>query len=101
MEEDILFPAFEEKSGMRGTGPTAVMRSEHQEIQALLERIMAALARAEDSTAALQAVRGPADALYAFLQSHDHKEENVLYPMSDQMLEEREREDLVCKMQVV
>ncbi len=42
MEEDVLFPAFEERSGMQGRGPTVVMRSEHQEIQALLEGITVA-----------------------------------------------------------
>ena len=32
-EEDILFPLFEEKTGMRGGGPTAVMRMEHRIIK--------------------------------------------------------------------
>lgn len=99
MEEDILFPVFEERSGMREMGPTAVMRSEHQEIQALLAGITAALAGAVDSAAALRAVQDQAEALETFLQSHGQKEENVLYPMSDRMLAEKERDDLVRKMQ--
>lgn len=99
MEENVLFPAFEERSGMRGMGPTAVMRSEHREIQALLEGIMGALAGAGDSAAAPRAVQEQAEALYALLQSHDDKEESVLYPMSDRMLGERERDDLVREMQ--
>src|SRR5262245_24577105 len=36
-EEDLLFPAFESKTGMPPTaGPTAVMRMEHREIERLL-----------------------------------------------------------------
>ena len=38
-EEDILFPLFEEKTGMRRTGPTEVMRMEHEQIKQLLETI--------------------------------------------------------------
>jgi len=44
-------------------------------------------------------VRDQAYALETLLQSHDQKEENVLYPMSDRMLEEGERDELVRKMQ--
>jgi iron-sulfur cluster repair protein YtfE (RIC family) len=32
-EEEILFPPFEDRTGMRHTGPTAVMRMEHQQIK--------------------------------------------------------------------
>jgi len=31
-EEEILFPLFENKTGMSGTGPTAVMKMEHRKI---------------------------------------------------------------------
>jgi iron-sulfur cluster repair protein YtfE (RIC family) len=101
MEEEILFPAFEERSGMRGVGPTVVMRQEHWEIEALLEEISAALARAQSPADAFKAVRDQAQALKTLLRSHDQKEENVLYPMSDRLLEERERDDLVRKMQAI
>jgi iron-sulfur cluster repair protein YtfE (RIC family) len=38
-EENILFPLFEAKAGMRGSGPTAVMRAEHRRIGDCLEAI--------------------------------------------------------------
>ena len=34
-EEEILFPAFEERTGMSG-GPTMIMRSEHVQIRGLI-----------------------------------------------------------------
>ena len=42
MEETMLFPTFEEISGMR-QGPTQVMRMEHQQMRNLLARISEAL----------------------------------------------------------
>ncbi len=39
-EEEILFPTFEQRAGFPpAAGPTAVMRAEHREIEALLDRI--------------------------------------------------------------
>ena len=38
-EEEILFPIFEERTGMKDNGPTFVMRAEHREIRDLLNRI--------------------------------------------------------------
>lgn len=38
-EEDILFPEFEQRTGMQDHGPTAVMRMEHREIKSYLDRI--------------------------------------------------------------
>ena len=37
VEEGVLFPTFEQMTGMT-TGPTTVMRSEHVEIRRLMER---------------------------------------------------------------
>src|ERR1039457_4288254 len=36
-EEEILFPVFESKTGMKDSGPTAVMRQEHVLIKESLE----------------------------------------------------------------
>ena len=42
MEETVLFPTFEEISGMRH-GPTQVMRMEHQQMRNLLARMSEAV----------------------------------------------------------
>jgi len=81
-EEDGLFPLFEEKTGMQG-GPTQVMRGEHVELRELLQRIGDAV-QARNQDEAL----GTAETFFLFLQQHNVKEEQVLYPMADQALQE-------------
>ncbi len=81
MEEEVLFPAIEEATGMRGTGPVAVMRQEHAQMRALLDQ-MAARAGTGD----LQAVLDQGDTLLMVVQQHNAKEEGILYPMAERVL---------------
>jgi iron-sulfur cluster repair protein YtfE (RIC family) len=74
-EEEILFPAFEELTGIT-RGPTGVMRTEHEEIRRLLKEVAARLQPASDAAA-------PLAALTALLVGHNGKEERFLYPMID------------------
>ncbi|MDP1605240.1 MAG: hemerythrin domain-containing protein [Rhodocyclaceae bacterium] len=79
-EETLLFPAFEAATGMAG-GPTHMMRSEHAQMRGLLEQMQGALtAQAGDAFA------GAAETLLVFMQQHNMKEENILYPMCDRSL---------------
>ena len=79
-EEQVLFPAFESRTGMRDTGPTAVMRAEHRQIGERLEAIHDKVRGADpDSDREEQA-------LLQLLSAHNQKEEMVLYPMLDRML---------------
>ncbi|HHJ17440.1 MAG TPA: hemerythrin domain-containing protein [Gammaproteobacteria bacterium] len=80
-EEEGLFPLFEETTGMQA-GPTQVMRGEHVELRELLQRIGDAV-QARDRDEAL----GTAETFFLFLQQHNVKEEQVLYPMADQVLQ--------------
>lgn len=80
VEEQVLFPAFEEVSGMT-MGPTRVMRMEHEQMRSLFEALREAVA-ARDA----DALRGEAETLLIMMQQHNLKEENVLYPMCDQHL---------------
>lgn len=81
MEEDILFPAFDARSGMGGGGPTAMMRIEHQQMRGLLDQIGASIAIG-DSEEALDV----GDTLLMLIQQHNMKEEGMLYPMAQNML---------------
>jgi len=81
MEEEVLFPAYEQRTGMQG-GPTHVMRMEHQQVRSLLERMRAAL-DGGDSNAFL----GMAESMMILLQQHNMKEEQMLYPACDQTLQ--------------
>lgn len=80
IEEEILFPAFEQATGSSG-GPTSVMRIEHQQMRQLFEQISAALT-AKDSEETL----GLTETLMILMQQHNMKEEQILYPMSEQVL---------------
>lgn len=79
MEEEVLFPAFDQRSGMHGMGPTAVMRVEHTQMRGLLDQ-MARATTARDIT-------NLGDTLLMVIQQHNTKEEGMLYPMAEQMLD--------------
>jgi iron-sulfur cluster repair protein YtfE (RIC family) len=79
-EEETLFPPLEQV--MPGaTGPTAVMRQEHQLIRQLLGDLRTAVAT-KDSDDSL----GVISTLHMVLQQHNIKEEGVLYPAADRDL---------------
>ncbi|MBI3525630.1 MAG: hemerythrin domain-containing protein [Betaproteobacteria bacterium] len=91
-EESLLFPAFESASGMR-EGPTQVMRLEHGQMRQLLGQLGAArLARDAETFA------GVAETLLILMQQHNMKEENILYPMCDRVLE-AQTEQLAAQLQ--
>ena len=79
-EESILFPAFEERTGMR-MGPTQVMRAEHAQINGLIAAAEVALAARD-----VDEYSGNAETLLIMTQQHNMKEESILYPMCDQHL---------------
>lgn len=80
MEEKVLFPAFEDSTGMT-QGPTSVMRSEHAQMRGLLDQMEAAsLAADSDELVDL------GDTLLMLIQQHNQKEEQMLYPMCDRAL---------------
>lgn len=87
-EEDELFPAFEEASGLR-EGPTEVMRAEHAEMRDLLYALGAAQPRIDP-----EGCRAELEHLRALLQMHNVKEETVLYPACDRLL--GTRSDLIA-----
>lgn len=92
-EEEILFPLFEERTGMRDSGPTAVMRAEHQEIKELLAKIHDAVLKGDTETGELE------KEIIVILSAHNVKEENILYPWIDETLTEREIEETLAIMQ--
>jgi hemerythrin-like domain-containing protein len=79
-EESLLFPAFENATGMT-QGPSRVMRMEHGQIRELLLQLNAALLARDAATYA-----GVAETLLILMQQHNMKEENILYPMCDESL---------------
>jgi len=80
MEEDVLFPAFEQATG-NAAGPTAVMRSEHHRLRDITADARTALERraSDDFFAA-------AETMQIMMGQHNLKEEGILYPMADRFL---------------
>jgi len=92
-EEEILFPIFENKTGMHDTGPSVVMRMEHRKIKDFLEKIHDSIARGENK------VEGLENDLVEVLTEHNNKEENILYPWIDNETSEQERNEAFTKME--
>lgn len=91
MEEYVLFPAFETATG-NTAGPTTVMRSEHDQIRAMLAELRDTVARRDSA-----AFAGIAETLHIMLQQHNLKEEGILYPMTDSALGDT-RHEIVERM---
>ncbi len=79
-EEETLFPAFESRTGMM-SGPTQVMRAEHEQMNGLVGRMAEALARRDEA-----GYLGESETLLVLMRQHNLKEEQLLYPMADRAL---------------
>lgn len=80
MEEEVLFPAIEERTGM-SMGPTQVMRMEHQQMRQLFDAMTHALENRDKDD-----FLGQTETLLVLMQQHNLKEEQILYRMADQVL---------------
>ena len=95
-EEDILFPVFERKTGIKDAGPTSVMRIEHIEIKKYLQEIKRKLHAKKIQDPCKEEV-----ALFKVLKSHNQKEENILYPGIDNLTSEQEKEQMIKQMSAI
>lgn len=82
VEEKELFPAFEQETGVV-TGPTEMMRMEHDQMRVLFAEMRDALEKRQSDD-----YLGIADTLLILMQQHNIKEEQILYNMMDQRLSE-------------
>ncbi len=94
MEENLLFPEFENRTGHRG-GPTQVMRMEHDQMRVVMHEMRAAL-EAKDA----QQYLGLSETFLVLMQQHNYKEEGILYNMIDQVLGDQV-EKLVSQLEAV
>lgn len=91
-EEELLFPMWEEKTGMIEDGPTPVMRFEHEQIKRLLDAIHRKVEEQIPDTDQDE------QALFNLLSSHNRKEERALYPAIDNVTGADEREKVFSDM---
>ena len=94
MEETVLFPTFEEISGMR-QGPTQVMRMEHQQMRNLLASMSEAVSNGDP-----EEILEVGETMMILMQQHNVKDEKILYPTADQHLASY-REELIERMDAV
>lgn len=93
MEEEILFPALQAAGGP--AGPVQIMLMEHAQMNDLLEQMSTAV---DEKNA--QSYGGIAETLLISMQQHNHKEEQILYPIADHILSPQ-REAVLNRMQSV
>jgi len=77
IEEEELFPVFEQTSGSV-QGPTSVMRIEHDQMREMLDRLKHNLLEHDDESYA-----GNSETLHILMMQHNLKEEQILYPAFD------------------
>ena len=91
-EEELLFPMWEEKTGMIEDGPTPMMRFEHSQIKQLLDAIHHKVEGQNLDTDQDE------QALVNLLSSHNRKEERALYPAIDKVTSVEERQAVFLNM---
>mgnify|MGYP003424897055 FL=1 len=77
MEEKVMFPVFEEVTGMT-QGPTMVMRMEHSQMRNILDDLKADIEKKDKNH-----FFGVSESLMMLMQQHNMKEEQMLYAMAD------------------
>lgn len=86
-EENVLFPAFAEAGMPTGGGPIAVMLHEHDEGRAMVDRMVTFGPKVADGIDAAEAWQRAALSFAAMLRAHIGKENDILYPMGEGLLD--------------
>jgi hemerythrin-like domain-containing protein len=92
LEEEVVFPLFAERA--RILGPLKVMHVEHRQIEELLGELDRALASRQATHFGAVAAQ-----LAQLVAVHDAKEERILYPKTDQVLAQDERERVAAALE--
>jgi hemerythrin-like domain-containing protein len=101
-EEDLLFVRMGEKGFPLQGGPVAVMLHEHELGRAHVKAVADNIAAAAAGVAAARTVVVEHLAAYAaLLRQHISKEDNILYPMADQVFSEEDQAALAADFERV
>ncbi|HEY2420312.1 MAG TPA: hemerythrin domain-containing protein [Neobacillus sp.] len=99
-EEGVLFPMLGVYIGTT-TGPIAVMEYEHDQAKSKIKAFHIKAEAAQLSIEEKKSLAGLIKDAYFILTEHFSKEENVLFPMAERMLTEKEKEELYQKIQEI
>jgi hemerythrin-like domain-containing protein len=91
LEETLLFPLFEERTGL--CGPTAILRQEHRALETALESLRVAVEAADAA-----AFRRAYEAFQSIQPQHELKEEVVLFPALDRALGDDEMAEFASRL---
>ncbi|MCK4875118.1 MAG: hemerythrin domain-containing protein [Sulfurimonas sp.] len=94
MEEMVLFPMFEQKTGMT-QGPTQVMVMEHEQMRELLSKMEDAVESSDNDK-----FFGLSETLMILMQQHNMKEEQMLYTMVQEHLGD-DADHIISRMRTV
>lgn len=92
-EEEILFPAVEERVPMFAFGPGPVMRSDHVQIRENKAAAHAALA-----AGSMEKAQEAIEMMVSALVPHNQREESVYYPTSDQVFSLEDRAGILARV---
>ncbi|MFQ6058999.1 MAG: hemerythrin domain-containing protein [Anaerolineae bacterium] len=101
-EEDTLFPFLEVQGIPREGGPIGIMLMEHEQGRQFVRAMAQAVARYEQGDGAAGAdIIENARGYVGLLREHILKEDNVLFPMADQVLSVADQQALVARFEEV
>ena len=86
MEEEVMFPGFESRSANAHCNPTPVMIMEHTQMRQLVKDMAVALESKNKDN-----FFGLSETLMMTMQQHNMKEEQMMYPMIDEVMGEESR----------
>jgi len=99
-EEDRLFPRMEARGLPRHVGPIAVMLEDHRYGRSLIRQMGDALADVQAGKGAATALFANAAGAYvAMLRDHIAKEDGVLFPLAESVLDETGRRELQAEFE--
>ena len=94
MEEMVLFPMIEQKTGMT-EGPTQVMVMEHEQMRELVAKMEDAVELNDNDK-----FFGLSETLMILMQQHNMKEEQMLYAMAQQHLGD-DADHIISRMRTI
>lgn len=99
-EETILFSVLSASGMPKETGPIAVMEEEHEKGRNLVKNLAEAAQkyRSGDANAKQELIHN-GRSYFQMLSIHIKKEDNVLYPMANKMLNQQQLDDILKKFQ--
>ena len=101
-EEGVLFPEMERHAMAPGSGPIGVMLEEHEAGRRCVRAMAEGLARLRrGDRGALIVIRKNAEAYEDLLRLHIEKEEQVLFPMAEELVPSDAAADVVARFDAI